>query len=288
MTRRHEGVALVAILLGILLLSIIVGGVVGLTRTENKLLEFEEADARSNASVDAALTTIVKRLSESDPPQQSRLSDRSRINARGESPVTAFIEFESGRIDLNAADDELLRALFESAGASNEDARRWVAELRDWQDADDERRIDGAEARDYRSEGLPYGPRNGKLKSVPELSLLAGMPDTIVQCILDRATVYTQEAAPDLIHLGPGAQRAWTRYLANQNKEVPMPSQAGETTHAASGQVLRLHLIIQSSENIETRWAIVGRLTGDNRDPWKTLARFREGPQNVASGCDRQ
>jgi hypothetical protein len=60
--------------------------------------------------------------------------------------------------------------------------------LNDWQDKDDFRRLNGAEAWDYRERGLPYTPRNAYIQSLSELylikhvepDLIAGMSDHLV------------------------------------------------------------------------------------------------------------
>ena len=79
----------------------------------------------------------------------------------------------------------LLSPLFPSAAlerlaASRAKAGSLVPHLRellqDWQDSDDLKHLQGAEAFDYRMAGYPYTPRNFFLQTLDEIELLKGFP----------------------------------------------------------------------------------------------------------------
>lgn len=77
----------------------------------------------------------------------------------------ASVEDGGGRLDINRAPREMLRALLGSDSLTDA--------LLDWRDDDDVTRQDGAEAEWYRSEGRRL-PRNGNLADVAELELVRG------------------------------------------------------------------------------------------------------------------
>ena len=276
MRPRERGIALVAVLWGVVLLSLMTAGVVALTRAENQRTSLEHARARQSLALEAALGAVIQQLTTAPPSRRSLLAGGPYHYEHDGMALDVFLEFESGRIDLNAANDPLLKALFQSAGASMEEAERWVARLRDWQDADDERRLNGEEAGEYRAAGKPYGPRNGPLKSLAELRLLLGMSDPLYGCVADAATVYTQADAPNDAYLVPGARRAWMHYREAQHLESIPTSSAGSNDADPSGQVLRLRFVIEDSAPSRPVWVIVGRLTGDASEPWISLGRWRE------------
>jgi type II secretory pathway component PulK len=76
-------------------------------------------------------------------------------------------------IDLNQADEEMLRRLLTAAGVSLAQADSMAAAVADWRDRDVLSRPTGAERSWYASRGL-LGPRNGPLADVRELSGVRG------------------------------------------------------------------------------------------------------------------
>ncbi len=75
----------------------------------------------------------------------------------GDGRVRLSIQDEDGKIDLNAAPDELLQGLFLSAGLDQDAAATLVDAIADFRDADDLHRLQGAEDQDYADAGLPWG-----------------------------------------------------------------------------------------------------------------------------------
>jgi general secretion pathway protein K len=84
------------------------------------------------------------------------------------------VQDENGLIDLNNSNDVVLERLFVVCGAEESEAAGLVARLRDYTDADDLVRINGAESDAYLSEGLPK-PRNTALQEPLELWQVIGM-----------------------------------------------------------------------------------------------------------------
>ena len=74
------------------------------------------------------------------------------------------------------------RQLMRGAGADDETIRIFINSLRDWEDEDDLRRLDGAERAWYREQGRP-GPRNAPIANVAELRLIRGYPQVLDEWI---------------------------------------------------------------------------------------------------------
>jgi general secretion pathway protein K len=101
------------------------------------------------------------------------------------------IQDERGRIDLNTAPDELLAGLFRNAGGLSQDAAdALVDRVADWRDPDDLRRLNGAEAADYRQAGRAYLPRNAPFQSVDELMLVLGVTPDLFRRVRPALTVH--------------------------------------------------------------------------------------------------
>jgi hypothetical protein len=126
------------------------------------------------SAVEIAATTVWRgRL-----PLDGRLRWR-----QGALALTAIVTPESGRIDLNAASDELIEALatvaVEAAGREPQAALPLAHAILDWRDPDRERRLAGAEARDYASAGGIARPRDGPFRFVAELRSVRGVDEAL-------------------------------------------------------------------------------------------------------------
>jgi general secretion pathway protein K len=106
------------------------------------------------------------------------------------------VQDETGRIDLNQASQSLLARAFAAAGAGAE-AESLAARILDWREPGATRRLSGAKAADYRTEGYAYGPRGGKFLSVEEVRLVMGMPEAVFDAAAPLLTVASQNAYPD-------------------------------------------------------------------------------------------
>ena len=97
-----------AVLWGVLLLSVLAAGVVALTVAESREQATAQSWAHAKDASDAAIIEVVTRLSLPG-------GDRARILGGGAIELdheavraTVHVSFEAGRIDLNAASDERL------------------------------------------------------------------------------------------------------------------------------------------------------------------------------------
>ncbi len=125
----------------------------------------------------------------------------------GGGALRAAVESEAGKIDLNAADEALLRGLFLSArwtgpdgapqGLDEAAAAALVDAVRDFADPDDLTRLHGAEDRDYLAAGLPWGAKDAAFEAVEELQQVLGMTAPLYEAVAPALTVYTGAAGVD-------------------------------------------------------------------------------------------
>jgi len=190
----QRGVALILVLWVTILLTVIAGGFALAMRTDMQVVQnsvaMARAEAAANAGVHRALLELFK------PP-----SDAERWQADGQAheitlagaKVTVSALDESGKIDINAAAIELLKGLFLSAGVKDEEAAALVDAVQDWRDADNLRRLNGAEEPEYRAAGLKYKPANAPFQTIDELQLVLGMKPEIYRGIAGVITVYARQ-----------------------------------------------------------------------------------------------
>ncbi len=84
----------------------------------------------------------------------------------------------SGKINIARLDQSKLRKLLEQQmGDGNKKISELVDAWFDWTDANNLKRLNGAEEDYYRKKDKPYEPRNGALPSVDEIRLIKGFED---------------------------------------------------------------------------------------------------------------
>lgn len=118
-----------------------------------------------------------------------------RVGTLGTVAVT--IESETGKVDLNTASDALLMRLLSGAGGRGIDAAGLVDKIADFRDADDLRRLNGAEAEDYRRAGLGGGPKNAPFAAVEELGAVLGLTPDLAAKLRPLVTVHSSASGID-------------------------------------------------------------------------------------------
>ncbi len=184
---------LIIVLWIITLLTIIAGSLVYTVRTETLLashsIERAQAHALAEAGLNYAALQVLRPASERRWPV-----DGSRQTWRfGPGRVFITVTDASGRIDLNSADRELLRALLIDVGVSQEDLDSLLDTIEDWRDADDLRRVNGAESKEYETAGRAIGPKNKPFDSVEELQQVLGISSTAYRQLAERVTVFSRQ-----------------------------------------------------------------------------------------------
>ena len=111
--------------------------------------------------------------------------------------VRIAIESETGKVDLNNASDALLTRLLEGVGAKGPNAASLANKIADFRDADGLRRLNGAEADDYRRAGLPGGPKDAPFVAVEELGQVLGVDAELAARLRPYVTVYSSSTGID-------------------------------------------------------------------------------------------
>ena len=111
--------------------------------------------------------------------------------ASGQMKVRYGVIDENKKINLNTADKNMLKALFEVAAKLEEGAAREFADvIMDWRDTDSNRRPFGAEKYDYMAGENSYECPDAPFQSIEELQLLKGMTPEIYELIAPYVTVF--------------------------------------------------------------------------------------------------
>ena len=208
---RERGFILIVVISALGVLALVAASFARITsshvRTAASAVQSAGAEALADAGVQLAILDLVAGQPADAPRRRFALDGMAHAcEADGGGVLVISVQDEAGRVDVNAADERLLRALFTAleipASAAAADA------LLDFRDADGDRRPQGAERSDYQSAGRPQGPKNAPLNVVDELEQVLGFTAADVARLRPHVTVYSGQsgvapslASPSLISL---------------------------------------------------------------------------------------
>lgn len=237
--RADSGAALLLVIWLIALLTAVVGAFAMAARVEylqgRTLSDGVVADEAARAGLEYAMTRVV----DLDQTRQWLPDGRDYDWRYGDAQVTVKITDESGKIDLNAADLDLLAGLIQAEGVERTPARRLAAAILDWRDPDSLTQAEGgAEDGDYSSAGLPYGAKDAPFETVAEAQLVLGMTPELFEKLAPHLTVYSGQGRPNeqyadakvLQAMGVDAERALAERLRPRQ-----PGEAAALVGAGTG-----------------------------------------------------
>ncbi len=211
----ERGVALLTVLWVLALFSVIAAGMVAQTHAELQIAHNMKEMAQARALAEGGVFLALPHLLDPSLETQWRPDGQERIVEYGSGTVRITLQDEAGKIDINAAPDELLAGLFTVLGLGSEETTRLVDVIADWKDPGELHRLNGAKRDDYRRAGLPWVPRNGPFEAVEELRLVLGMTPALYARAAPLVTIYSQNArvnpataSADVLQALPGARPA--------------------------------------------------------------------------------
>ena len=222
--------------------------------------------------------------------------------AYGGGAIRIAVQSEAGKVDLNSANDGLLRGLFLSAAWTGPDgepqgideagAAALTDALHDFADPDHLIRLNGAEDRDYAAAGLPWDAKDAPFEAVAELQQVLGMTAPLYEAVAPALTVYSgadgvdARLAPRAVLLalhGGAAPGVVDDYLAARAEAPPgaapaFPGAEGRSPRARA-RIYTIHAEARlASGAVFAREAVV-RLAGGVR-PYRIEA-WRQGRRRL-------
>ncbi len=266
MSDPDDGFGLVAVLLVVLVLSLMAGGLAMLARSEGRSSASLQRQLTAEHTEDAAISIAILGLSDRRPEVKWVPSEVAREVLRDGAAVQVTVTDEAGRLDLNTGDVHALTILLQALGETADASAALADAIRDWTDADDLRRPNGAEADDYRAAGLSYLPRNRPFETSREVMLVKGMTRSVYDKLAPYVTVYSGQQLPDA-----GRASAFVRDALGLLHAAPVGSSviaAQPVIDASGGKAYR---ILAMLEGARPREAVI-RLTDNVCDPYWVLS----------------
>lgn len=193
---RERGFALLMVLWTLILLAFLATVFADNARTEVFLARNLVDNAQAEALADGGINRAVAGLTR-DPVDGGFYGDgRIYVWPSEAGEVRFWIRDEGGKIDINYAPAAVLRELLVVVGADSKLATSLADAIIDFRDEDDDKQPHGAEAREYRSEGLGYGPKNQHIVLTDELIYVPGMTPDLLARLSPLITTFGQDEMP--------------------------------------------------------------------------------------------
>jgi general secretion pathway protein K len=252
-------------------LALIAGALIRSSAEEWKIARNMMAAAEAQALAEAGVFIIVHAIAtHAGEPQIPIDGTPFEVEHRG-FRIQMRVQDEVGRIDLNAAGDQLIRSALLSAGLSTRQADELADAIADWRDADDKRRLNGAERDDYLAAGLTVAPRNGPFEKVAELEQVLGMTRETFERLAPLFTVHAGRPFAD----GGVAPRDVLAVLLHdrpQELEAALQRRAEARPQAAAisdlaGRVFAIDAVATGSAGGNAQVTAIVRFTADPTRP---------------------
>lgn len=196
MIRNERGAALLLVLWATVLLAALLVGVAAASRSQSEAALYGSERVRAELAAEAGLAHAVAGLREPGLRDQWVPDGRPYTFDFDAARVTVQVVDASGMLDLNASPPELLRGLFEAAGADRTRADGLVNAILDWRGGPP--RAMAAAGIASAAAGQPHGP----FRSIDQLARLPGMDAALYAKVEPALTVFSGRNFPDASYSG--------------------------------------------------------------------------------------
>ena len=233
---QQRGMALVLVLWVISLLTIMAGSFTLSMRREASITAGIKNNTQAMAVAESGIAMAELMLLNPDQNQRWRTDGSIYEIITTDAKVRVRLLSETGKIDINKADQVLLEALMTYVPSNSEQRSKLVGAILDWRDADDLVHSEGAEKQEYKEAGLSYEPRNKPFQTLEELQLVLGMNEAAFLQIEPLITVYSgqpkvsvQQATKEVLQILPDLDTSlidayMTARLDSAINNLPAPS----------------------------------------------------------------
>lgn len=196
---KRRGVALMLVLWLIVVISAIAAAATAAARTDAGVVVNVRAGVAARYAAEsglvlasARLDSLLRATSREDMPflfkdLDEHIADLHDVEL-GPARFAIAVEDLSARLDLNDANEEMLRSFF-GQFIDRREARLAVLSMLDWRDAGDLGGLEGAESDAYERAGSPFRPTNRPIRRIEELGRMLHLGDSLLWRVAPYVTV---------------------------------------------------------------------------------------------------
>lgn len=301
------------VLWGCMLMTVMAASFAYSMRVETTIAENFLQRAKARGLAEAGVRRGILALLEPDTGSAWQPDGSLHEQRFGKGTMSIRISSENGKIDLNAAPDELIYGLFDSLAEtmpemSPANARQLAETIIDWRESDGRTRLRGPRGAMITTENARASRRNGAFLSVSELLHIPGMEPEILAAVESSLTVFSQtpkidpaSASRQVLLAMPGLQAGqvqeflWMREQYNeagaqpgrQKRRLPIEllSPASRYLSRARASVYTVEAEGRMPGGVEVGRKAVVRLTGKRSRPYSILA-WIDVPSDTKPGDD--
>ena len=263
-----RGFALITVLWAMLILAAIATSILATGRTESRLSATHRGIAELDAVADAAINLTILHLLASETEERPPVDASPFTIDFAGYRIAMTAQDESGKIDLNMADPDLLRQLLIAAGVDNRNAQPLLDKILDWRENAPGKRLNGAKAPEYQRAGLLYGPRNAPFQSIEELQLVMGMTPALYQRLAPSLTIYSQTPWVDPAFAPRDVMSALNGLSGPATAPTQPATDASRTSGVMVGHAFTLRAVLQGPDGLRVMRSAVIRLNGTPSAPY--------------------
>jgi general secretion pathway protein K len=288
---------LLLVLWGTMLLAALLIGVAAASRSHSEAALYGAERVRTELAAEAGIAHAVAGLRAPDIQGQWVPDGRPYRFVFDGAQVTVQVVDVAGQVDLNASQPELLRSLFEAAGAGHVRATSLADGIAAWRGGTPGRSAGGAGFGGPPSTGAQQA--HGPFRSIDQLARLPGMDIALYGKVQGAVTVFSGRSFPDASYAGPlvlaalrgtgqvqaksqvAARRARPPQRGAGNGQVPGAVANGALVAGYGGVVQRVFSTAVTPDGTRVALDVTLRmaLTGGRARPYKVLDwRTESGP----------
>ena len=242
MRRRQRGIAFIVVIWVMVLLTVLLAGFAVIARTEALQARHLAESTRARYMAEVGISRAVWELRNPDPLTRWAGDGRNYDFEFEGAKISVGIQDESGKIDINAVDGQVLLRFLEGHGVEAQRAQQISDAVLDWRDADDLTQPMGAEDVDYEREGYPYGAADNGFQTVGEFQQVMGMDYDLYRKLEPDLTIWGGNSMPSagaaslaVLMSFPGMTPQMAEQLIAMRSQIPPGDPAAATLTLPDG-----------------------------------------------------
>jgi general secretion pathway protein K len=242
MRPRQRGIAFIVVIWVMVLLTVLLAGFAVIARTEALQARHLAESTRARYMAEVGISRAVWELRNPDPLTRWAGDGRNYDFEFEGAKISVGIHDESGKIDINAVDGQVLMRFLEGHGVEAQRAQQISDAVMDWRDADDLTQPMGAEDVDYEREGYPYGAADNGFQTVGEFQQVMGMDYDLFRKLEPDLTIWGGNSLPSagaaslaVLMSFPGMTPPMAEQLIAMRSQIPPGDPAAATLTLPDG-----------------------------------------------------